>query len=394
MRVVVGFWRVPVLVCVLILISAIAEAEDNRFRNQFITNYKTFQFKAQENLIKESKGVMPGEVLSLVEDAMIEQNSHGQRMFLLDAAAAMASGLEHYHGGGKKLIKKIDKLIKKELKAEKARVDELLKWKKEERFLGNFVMNAHEKEMEAEGLAPVIYPHWVHRIWFECKVCHQSIFVMKRWRNQITQEKILEGKQCGVCHNGEMAFGADKNCARCHIAGKSKADKLHNINFIDHKHIREVAARFGAKWNIEKSYGRQVPVDKYGFIDWLELKRKGIFQPIHSIGDDREQDVRENKIVFRSKSKIKDVLFDHEVHSSWIKCDSCHPEVFEKSLTNNIKMRYMAKGQFCGHCHGKVSFTFADCRRCHSQVKGSVAEGALLHQGVDADKSVAIGPKQ
>ncbi|VAX06934.1 hypothetical protein MNBD_GAMMA26-1977 [hydrothermal vent metagenome] len=370
-----------ILSLLLLAHPIVCSAEDTPFRIDFITNYKSFQFKAQEELIKNSKNIMPGEIQSLIIDAMEDDKSLGHRMFLLDAANAMASGYQHYHGGSKKLLKKISKLIKKELDKEKARNAELMKWDSEERFLGNFVMKTHEKDMEQEGLAPVIYPHWIHRIWFECKVCHQDIFVMQRWRNEISHKKIDAGKQCGVCHNGKMAFSAKENCESCHLAGKPGAAKLHDVEHIDHKAIQEVATKLGAEWNIDALSNGRMPVDRYGFIDWLNMKERGIFMPIHSLDKDYVPETRDNTIFFESKSKVKNVLFSHDVHSSWIKCSSCHPEVFSADLKNNIKMVRMSKGQYCGHCHGKVSFTFADCLRCHVQEKGVTFEGALIHEG-------------
>ncbi len=363
------------------IISTASYAEDTPFRIEFVTNYKSFQFKAQEELIKKSKDIMPDEIQSLINDAMSADISQGQRMFMLDAANAMASGYNHYHGGGKKLLRKIGKLIKNELEKEKAKNAELMKWDSEERFLGNFVMKTYEKEMVEKGLAPVIYPHWVHRIWFECKVCHQDIFIMKRWRNDITHKKIEAGQQCGRCHNGELAFGTNENCDRCHLAGKPEADRLHDASRIDHKAIKAVADKVGAEWHADKLSNGRLPVDRFGFIDWLNMKRAGVFKPIHSLDGNYEPEIRDNMILFKSKSKAKNILFSHNVHSSWIKCSSCHPEVFTKSLTNNVKMVRMSKGQYCGHCHGKVSFTFADCTRCHIQEKGVMIEGALLHIG-------------
>ncbi len=361
--------------------STASHAEDTPFRIEFITNYKSFQFKAQEELIKENKAIMPDEIKSLINDAMAEDLSQGQRMFMLDAANAMASGYNHYHGGGKKLLRKIGKLIKAELEKEKAKNAELMKWDNEERFLGNFVMKTYEKEMLEKELAPVIYPHWVHRIWFECKVCHQDIFIMKRWRNDITHEKIEAGKQCGKCHDGKLAFSAKEHCERCHLAGKPEADRLHDASRIDHRAISAVADKVGAKWDADKLPGRRLPVDRFGFIDWLNMKKAGVFEPIHSLDANYKPETRDNMILFESKSKAKNVLFSHDVHSSWIKCSSCHPEVFSETLTNNVKMVRMSKGQYCGHCHGKVSFTFADCTRCHIQEKGVMFDGALLHIG-------------
>ncbi|MFC1684212.1 c(7)-type cytochrome triheme domain-containing protein [Pseudomonadota bacterium] len=366
---------------ILSITSTLAISDDTVFRIEFITNYKTFQFKQQEKLIKKSKDIMPSEINSLISDAMMPDKSLGHRMFFLDAAAAMASGYDHYHGGGKRLIRKIDKLIKKELKLEEARTAELMKWKKEERFLGNFVMKTYEKKMEDAGLAPVIYPHWVHRIWFECKVCHQDIFVMQRWRNDISHKKFKQGEQCAKCHNGDIAFGIEDECDRCHIAGTPEAARLHNAKLVDHDNINNVAKRLGASWNSSRLTDGEIPVDKHGFIDWLNLKKNKIFEPLHSLDKEYTPEIRDNKIFFESKSKIKNVLFDHQIHSSWIKCTSCHPEVFKEDLKNNIKMVKMSKGKFCGRCHGKVSFTFADCLRCHSQEKGTIPEGVLVHEG-------------
>ena len=359
-------------------------AADSEFRNQFISNYKTLSFSSQVDLIKKSEAIMLDEITSLANDAMAKDISFGQRMYMLDAASAMVSGYSHYIGTGRKLKKikrRVDKLIASELKKEKARNAELMKWKKEEHFLGNFVMKTNMKAMEKAGLAPVIYPHWVHRIWFECKVCHSDIFVMKRFRNELSQKEIVNGKQCGVCHNGKIAFSAEEKCERCHMGGLDEAKRLHDADHVDHDSIAKVAKKLGAEWNADRLPGGKIPVDRFGFIDWLELKRAEIFKPIHSLDSNYEHKVRDNQIYFKSKSKVNDVLFDHKVHSSWVECSSCHPEVFKETLTNNVKMVTMSKGSYCGHCHGKVSFTFADCLRCHSQEKDTRSDGMLLHLG-------------
>jgi len=372
----------------LTLFPILAAAEDTPFRIEFVSNYQNMNFKAQEKLIKKSKAIMPGEINKLLNDARAKGVSQGKMMFMLDAANAMAYGYDSYHGKGKRLIKKVEKILKREIKKEEERTAKLMKWKKEERFLGNFVMKTHDKEMKKEGVAPVLYPHWVHRIWYECSVCHQELFVMKRWKNQISHNQIDEGKQCGTCHNGEVAFAADDKdkCELCHVAGKPEAERLHNIKKLDHDNIAKVAKKLGSVWNDDKLENGEIPVDTHGFIDWLKLKEDGIFEPLTSLNGDYTPEVRDNEILYISKSKIKNVLFSHNVHSSWIRCSSCHPAVFKKSLKNNIKMVRMNKGQNCGLCHGKVSFTFADCDRCHSKPKGTTVEGALLHKGPDKKK--------
>ncbi len=73
---------------------------------------------------------------------------------------------------------------------------------------------------EKEGMSPVIYPHWFHRIRYECSVCHVDLgFKTKAGANGITMEKIVDGEFCGACHNGEIAWTVE-NCDLCH-SGRS-----------------------------------------------------------------------------------------------------------------------------------------------------------------------------
>jgi c(7)-type cytochrome triheme protein len=69
---------------------------------------------------------------------------------------------------------------------------------------------------DAAGMRPVVFPHWFHRIRFRCKVCHADLgFKFKAGGNKITMAKIIEGKFCGACHNGEIAWTVE-NCGMCH----------------------------------------------------------------------------------------------------------------------------------------------------------------------------------
>jgi len=74
------------------------------------------------------------------------------------------------------------------------------------------------KNSDKEGVRPVIFPHWFHRIRFQCRVCHQELgFEMRVGSNKVTMEGIIDGKFCGACHDGETAWSAD-NCDLCHSA--------------------------------------------------------------------------------------------------------------------------------------------------------------------------------
>ncbi len=355
----------------------------SKFRKEFISNYISNRFQVQVMLVKKNKDIIPEEVKALISEAMAEGKTYEQRMYLLDIAQAMASMHKHWNGDDAPLIE-VETLLKMLIHKENKRKAEIEKWKKYERFLGNFVMMEHKKQMEAEGVTPVIYPHWIHRIWYECKVCHQDLFVMHRGANDISHKHIDRGDQCGACHNGETAFGTldREHCAKCHIAETPEVDRLYNVKNVDHEKLKAVAERVGAKWKPENLENGQIPLDRFGNIDWLEMKERNAFEPKVSLEEEPEDEILDDYIIFESTSPaVNNVLFSHKVHSTWIKCSSCHPDLFEEELgTNPIKMKYMAEGRYCGRCHGRVSFTFADCLRCHSLGKDETVEGALLRK--------------
>lgn len=69
---------------------------------------------------------------------------------------------------------------------------------------------------DKQGVRPVIFSHWFHRIRFRCKVCHQELgFKMRAGANDVLMADILDGKFCGMCHNDRIAWGPDR-CDLCH----------------------------------------------------------------------------------------------------------------------------------------------------------------------------------
>ncbi len=78
---------------------------------------------------------------------------------------------------------------------------------------GDVILN---KTAEREGVRPVVFPHWFHRIRYRCKVCHQELgFKMRAGANDVSMIDIIDGKFCGMCHNNQIAWGADR-CELCH----------------------------------------------------------------------------------------------------------------------------------------------------------------------------------
>lgn len=75
------------------------------------------------------------------------------------------------------------------------------------------------KREGGEGGVPAsTFPHWFHRIRYKCYACHPTPFEMKAGANKITMDAIGEGKFCGACHNGKIAWAASfETCNRCHV---------------------------------------------------------------------------------------------------------------------------------------------------------------------------------
>lgn len=69
-------------------------------------------------------------------------------------------------------------------------------------------------KVDVRGVPDVVFPHFPHTTWLDCRNCHPSIFLMKAGSNPVTMAKILKGEFCGRCH-GVVAFPIS-DCFRCH----------------------------------------------------------------------------------------------------------------------------------------------------------------------------------
>ena len=80
-------------------------------------------------------------------------------------------------------------------------------------------------------------------------------------------------------------------------------------------------------------------------------------------------------MVLNSKAEkrgMPPVVFPHWYHRAEFKCKVCHPAIFEmKSGANDIDMKKIIDGQFCGKCHnGTIAWKPVPCYRCHSGTPG------------------------
>lgn len=87
--------------------------------------------------------------------------------------------------------------------------------------------------------APIVYDKPVRGVIFShkahmdkglsCEMCHNRLFEMQAKKAQensdFVMESLYQGKYCGACHNGTLAFASNTRCATCHIGVKGE-DRL------------------------------------------------------------------------------------------------------------------------------------------------------------------------
>jgi c(7)-type cytochrome triheme protein len=244
-------------------------------------------------------------------------------------------------------------------------------------------MKENAEAMEAEGIPYVLYPHWIHQMWFECRVCHTGIFIPKRGANNLNKTRILNGELCGRCHDGKIAFEAKTNCKKCHTVGTPDEKRLRDVEHVDMEMIAKTADKLGVTWRPDRLPDGQIPVDKFSFVDWGWLNKMEVYESVAKVdGIEPRTETHDSKILYPSSmSFIKDAVFDHAVHTPRMLCEHCHPKVFKEELgATSTRMSAMGEGEACGYCHGKTAFKLADCNRCHTRTADEPMEkGMLLH---------------
>lgn len=210
---------------------------------------------------------------------------------------------------------------------------------------GNLLMDRHSS---ADGVEPVSFSHWSHRLDFTCRVCHSELeFAMEAEGTQIDREDHDSNRFCGACHDGDRAFATTGQCDRCHTGDIGQGSERFLPTF---SRIPYAYAPYG------------------NGIDWVELQRRGLIEPAKYLelpaGDlpfDRELTLD------AELCRIPPALFPHKAHTEWLECNSCHPDTFniKKKTTEQFRMTRILQGEFCGACHMKVAFPMNDCQRCH-----------------------------
>ena len=217
---------------------------------------------------------------------------------------------------------------------------------------GNVLINRLSGEKD---VSPVVFSHWSHRQSHTCRVCHMELeFSMKANDSGIIcNNGTLTGKYCTVCHDGKTAFaprGKDgDNCGRCHNAFAGPNQE----RFAELK--------------------KKLPSAKFGNeLDWTKALTNGSIKPKKSLDKDFSLLTLDRSLTLEAEmSGIPPAVFPHKIHSDWLDCNMCHPDIFniKKKTTKHFSMGRILNKEFCGVCHLNVAFPLNDCKRCHPTMR-------------------------
>lgn len=213
-------------------------------------------------------------------------------------------------------------------------------------------------------LFAVTYPHAPHTRWLTCRSCHPGIFPIGRGAQPavVTMAKIADGQYCGACH-GKVAFAPAGRCARCHktvLAGSEWRPPEPHAPGERARTLEEVV--------------RLLP-STAGGPDWVKALTQGVIAPRPGIEPGAQDQPPLPIDVERTPpgNPTFRVVFPHAAHTAVLTCTSCHPGIFQMAGGKTpITMAAIFTGQYCGVCHGKVSFAVpTGCPRCHPALAGA-----------------------
>jgi c(7)-type cytochrome triheme protein len=102
-------------------------------------------------------------------------------------------------------------------------------------------------------------------------------------------------------------------------------------------------------------------------VNWVTALQKGEISPRGNLEGDSEQETLDLDVVMTETYPLPGVIFPHLPHTQWMSCATCHESVFISKIgANPINMGRVLEGEYCGLCHGAVSFPLTECNRCHS----------------------------
>ncbi len=244
----------------------------------------------------------------------------------------------------------------------------------------------------------VIFSHKLHAEdrGLSCEMCHNSLFdavaLKAQQKSDFNMDSLYKGKYCGACHNGQMAFASNTQCARCHtgvkgykVAQKTKSGKSvisapegfitmgkgnSSVRFAHEKHTTSNTCgvcHSAGMFSMSKGSTKVTMDEIYnGESCGACHNGKKAFSSYDCNKCHEKTPAPSADLTYRNKG-IGAVKFSHNVHSPAFKCDECHKKLFVmRKGGSRMKMDAMYNGKFCGACHnGNTASNVMDCGKCH-----------------------------
>lgn len=115
-----------------------------------------------------------------------------------------------------------------------------------------------------------------------------------------------------------------------------------------------------------------LPPDQVGNqVNWVRALRDGYIKPRNSLAEEGiAPKMLDSVILMTDTGDMPVVRFPHKEHTEWLECGNCHDHLFKsKAGETPVTMLSILQGEYCGRCHGAVSFPLTECKRCHSVTK-------------------------
>ena len=113
--------------------------------------------------------------------------------------------------------------------------------------------------------------------------------------------------------------------------------------------------------------------DDNGDINWVKGLADKMIKPKPGLEDDAKDKDTEDIVVELVPKDQPDMkaTFPHLPHTQILGCDNCHTEIFQmEGGADPITMDKINAGEYCGRCHGPVTFDGTNCARCHLGMGG------------------------
>jgi len=111
------------------------------------------------------------------------------------------------------------------------------------------------------------------------------------------------------------------------------------------------------------------PADNSGQVDWVAALRQSRINPRARLHSQGTMEILTQELIMKNTREMPWVRFPHEAHTQWLACKNCHDAIFKPVQGGQkITMDDIFRGQYCGVCHDRVSFSVFTCERCHSVV--------------------------